>query len=974
MYIWLILFFLFFYRLKLVLNCIKMPEAKAKDRISSGDGVFNLSEQLGAKDTDASMIFMVVPNDTKNNNSSTTTAAIADSPLNLVINTKHTNETLGLKCAPITATAKTPLPSQNFTTDISFHDPMTVPTNPSNKLNYFPKTVSNFQGVPVTGQFLQRFGPFQYNSTSSGAPLVAFVNPTATSVIAHGLKPVFTAPSSFPSVETMNQIVYNSMPSAKANMTQHPASPVILVRSSAPLSKSGNFQYVMASAEKTSTSFAKTSPQVIFGNESGKFIPVATIVPNNASLVTNSQKTVTSVLSGEPVLSTNDSKYLEQDEGKKIDSKSVEAKTICQNHNSPWHPNTSNHSKTLTLSSRKTKLNSTLSMSQPLNLTLQSVSDSVSKHNDKNIPFTDRVCKQKYSSGKSSPSPGLVFHSSTASPSPIIFNSAAYSLPTQNVYLSNASHINLQRGFSSQSALGNSIVALNSNTYLGSSQGRSIDLLKSKTLSSSPRITQITEKNGHDEPSMTLKIDSIFSLADKPGAGSSRPVNINQKFHEKIKVKNPTKLVCKEKKIVVQRPGTTLSTSHRRQPQKNSKHSVKKRPKRKYNQSNIQREITHSILARKAPSQKGDITVSCHANDFQSLHPMTEEERKLNTFFTYLGLCPSSSLATNDDCNNSGVSGGSANGRCNVSREITRCFSCYVVVAMIIVPEDFIAINVSNPPASVNIPNKCSKECRHAFLNKQHSTTGIVPRNGELDSCWKIILQTQKCSHTRKKYCRKSKTKASDNLTGSHCRRVGCIGCSTKKPTTHNKTKYFRKSSKDSTTTDSVLSKEQTRRELFTNNKQGGKKIYAFNKKSSHHVKRLTENKKRILETDATCMNVLGEKNIPGLMKRKANQHRHSSAKVQKKDVLEVENMMDNCDIIESESVDEISPLVSNFLGIEDPCHNDSSLIPVKKVLKPEPIALPQGDISTSSERIQRLKEILKEKQKDLEIARQLLL
>lgn len=121
-------------------------------------------------------------------------------------------------------------------------------------------------------------------------------------------------------------------------------------------------------------------------------------------------------------------------------------------------------------------------------------------------------------------------------------------------------------------------------------------------------------------------------------------------------------------------------------------------------------------------------------------------------------------------------------------------------------------------------------------------------------------------------------------------------------------------------------------------------------------------------------MNVLGEKNIPGLMKRKANQHRHSSAKVQKKDVLEVENMMDNCDIIESESVDEISPLVSNFLGIEDPCHNDSSLIPVKKVLKPEPMALPQGDISTSSERIQRLKEILKEKQKDLEIARQLLL
>lgn len=119
-------------------------------------------------------------------------------------------------------------------------------------------------------------------------------------------------------------------------------------------------------------------------------------------------------------------------------------------------------------------------------------------------------------------------------------------------------------------------------------------------------------------------------------------------------------------------------------------------------------------------------------------------------------------------------------------------------------------------------------------------------------------------------------------------------------------------------------------------------------------------------------MNVLGEKNIPGLMKRKANQHRHSSAKVQKKDVLE--NMMDNCDIIESESVDEISPLVSNFLGIEDPCHNDSSLIAVKKVLKPEPIASPQGDISTSSERIQRLKEILKEKQKDLEIARQLLL
>ena len=967
----------FFFRLEPLLNYAKMPEAKTKDLISASDGVLNMNEQLGSKDADPSMFLMVVPNDTKPNDSSSNLTAVTESPLNLVMNTKHSNETLRMKCTTIATTAKTSLPSSKITTDISSPDSVTVPTNSANKLNYFPKTVSNIQGASVSGHLLQRIGPFQYNSSSSGTPLVAFVNPNpATSVIPHGLKPVFTAPSSIHSVDTMNQIVYNSMPSAKANVTQQPPTPVILVRSSAPLSKSGNFQYVMTQAEKNSPLFPKSTPQAIFGNESGKFIPVATIVPNNASLVTNSQKTVTSVLSGEPVLSTNDSKQPGQDQRKKIaGSTSVVSNPKRQSLSWPWYQNINSHSMVLQPSSTENmgnkKLDSSFSVTQPLNLTLQTVSDFTSKPSHKNTHFTDMMCK--YSSGKSSLSPNLVFNSSNASPSPIIFNSAAYSLPNQNVYLPTPSHLNVHKEFSSHSSFGNNMAALNSKPYLGTFQGRSIDLFKSKTISSSPMITQITEKNGHaaasNEPPMTLKIDSIFSLADKPGAASARPIDVNQKPSQKFKVNNSSKLACKDKKTVVPSPDT-LSKSRGRRPQKDTKHAVKKRSKPKYKRPNISREINHSILTRKDPVQKSDITVSCHANDFKSLHPMTEEERKLNTFFKYLGLCPSSSLTTHDACNSNGVwvgPGGSGNGRCNVSKELARCFSCYVVVPMFIAPDDFTMVDVNNPPASLKILDKCSKECRHAFLNRQHATTGIVPRNGELDSNWKIIPQAQKCSHARKKYCRKSKTKASGNLTGSHCRRAGCIGCSTKKPTTPEKIKYFRKNSKVKTVSSSIVTKEQTHREAYPHNKQNGKKAYTFNKNS-------IDSKKGILGKDATCINILGEKNIPALRKRKSNQDRHSNVKVLKKDVTEVENVMGNGDIMESESVDEISPLVSSFLDIEDSCQTEACLMPVKKVVKPEPIALPQADISASSERIQRLKEILKEKQKDLEIARQLLL
>lgn len=926
-----------------------MPEAKTNDRILTTGDVLNLSEQHSTTGIDASTYCMVEPNPenkTPNFNHS-------DSPLNLVINTNYSNEMMRLN----TATAKSSfITASQFTTDPTFMDSIRVPINPANKANYFPKPVSHFQGVPTSGHILQRIGQFHYNPTSSGTPLVAFVNPTATSVIPHGLKPVFKANSSIPSVDTMNRTVNTSISSAKPNVTPHLPTPVILVRSSSPLSKQGSFPCIMSPTEK-SMSFPKSLPQAIFGNESGKFIPVATIVPNNASLVTNSTKTVTSPLSVEPTLSTNKLKYQQQQNGVNNATHCAESKLTSHSPNPSWYPN--DHPIVLHHSSSEPMYNSKgFSMSQPLNLALQSVSNRIPCH--KNSNFIDMTNKQKYTSINSSqPSHKLFFHSTSASP-PIIINSAAYSLPNQHVTLTTPSQFNQPKGFSSNTTFQTDTNDLYSKSCARSYNGCSIDLLN---VDSPPSMTtQIPEKNGHDEFPMTLKIDSIFSLADKPATKSAlQPVN-GEKHVQKIKIKTSTKWVNKDKKtVIVQKSKRKLSKPCRYQPQKSAKTSVKKCLKLKYKRQNTQLEIAHSVWKQKAiAQQKSNIIVSCYANDFRSLHPISEERRKLNTFFKYLGLCPSSSVPSDGTASKNGMhveQRASANGQGNISKELARCFRCYVVVPLLKLPTSFSVMDTDDPLESFKLQDKCSKECRDEFLNKQHATTGIVPRNGELDSCWKIILQKPTCPHARKKYCRKSKMKASGSLTGSHCRRVGCIGCTTKDLTTHNKMKDFRYTNQYNIS--ETIEKEQT----FPYKTQGRKNLCSFNKKLVHKKERDMKKTK------------FGKTTVPVVRKRKANRSRYNGSKVLKKKVtVDLQNVMGSGDAIESESVDEISPFESSFLEIYDPARIEDSLIFAGKVVKPEPIALPPADISASSERIQRLKEILKEKQKDLELARQLLL
>lgn len=852
------------------------------------------------------------------------------------------------------------------------------------------KKPSDVECVPMAGSSLQ---PTTGHLPCVSTPLVAFVNPTATSLMSQTLKPVSSTSNSSP-------VCSSSQSAGKNNLHQQSAQQLIFVKSSVSQPKSDT--YVITAGEK-SNSFMKPASQTFFGNDCTKLIPVATIVPNNASLITNSKKNVNSDLHREPALTSQNFKQFKDD---KI---SLNTKMSLPHSSSMFHSNSSNILTTspsvpspLIFSSYNSKpelSDHTAAMSQPLNLTLQVVPQPFTNIESKNS-CSNQVRKSKYVPVQQFYHPNMALHS-LPNPHPTLNQTNQLQM-----FYSPVSHSCFTPPSISYNQFQNQTIPLrrsqpvDSNFALGSPYGQYINpgsqeqnsnpvsqahqinpvLHNHPITHNSSRFTQgafsntsvltnpvlLNTTGNCSDPPLALKIDSIYSLADNSENKCDLnlvPSTLGFKS-SKLGLSISGKISTESKENVKTKRKPSLQRPRGRPPQKTPKFVNKKqreiKPKR-IKASKPLRE-SKSVFSNNLPISREDITVSCHANDFESLKPITDEERKLNSFFKYLGLCRSSTVNTDKSkkcCDLSGGGGGKISSHCYVSRELARCFSCYLVVPKLNLPSDFSLMNTNDCLATVKTSEKCSKECRHNFLSKLGSTTGIVPRSGEIDFYWKIIPEIAKCSHTRKKYCRKSKMKAITNGIGSECKCVGCVSCPSKKPVNHGKINYLKKKVKTDISSPRMTVLKGIREKITTK--------YSKNEFTSRKLDKnlKTEDSKQFnngFRTDKIMYPIDKKKKLK------------SETFIGKADIKKVGNGPQECKETINTLLYHDKPHYHRAVETTPRLTFSDTPKPLTELDIPPKNNLPLiGSSCDSSDRIKRLKEILKEQQRDLEIARQYL-
>ncbi|GAB1600891.1 uncharacterized protein LOC115210227 [Argonauta hians] len=833
------------------------------------------------------------------------------------------------------------------------------------------------------------------NLPCGSSPLVAFVNPTATSLVSQNLKPVSSASNSSP-------VCSSSQATSKNNFHQQSsAQQLIFVKPSVTQSKSDAY---MASATEKSNNFMKPVSQTFFGNDCTKLIPVATIVPNNASLITNSKKNVNSDLHGEPVLASQNFKQFKDDKISPSSKMSLphSSEVLYSNSNNIMTTSPSLPSP-LIFSSYNPKpeiSGQSGAMPQPLNLTLQVVPQSLTNGEPKKI-CPNQAKKSKYVPFPQFYPPNMALHP-LQSPHP------SFNQTNQlQMFYRPVSH-NCFNPPIDYSQFQNQPIPLqrsqhpNSNLVLGSAYGQYINPVgreqNNNSVSQAHQIDPvhrnhpITHNSSHftqgtfnnsslfanpillnnardtsSDPPLALKIDSIYSLADNSEKKCDLSLGSSGFKSSKLALNISNKISAESKENVKTKTKSNLQRPRGRPPQKNPKFVNKKqrdnKPKKIKSVNKPLRE-SKSVFTNNSSISREDITVSCHANDFESLKPVTEEEKQLNTFFKYLGLCRSSTVNTDKSkkcCDLSVGTGNKISSHCYVSKELARCFSCYLVVPKLNLPSDFLLMDTNDSLDTVKTSEKCSKECRHNFLGELSSTTGIIPRSGEIDSYWKIIPEITKCSHTRKKYCRKSKLKAIANGIGSECKCVGCVSCPSKKPVNHGKMNYLKKKVKTDISPPKITVLKGIREKITTK----------YSKKEFTSSSKL---KKDIKSEDLKAFNndFRADETMYSLDKKK----------------LEIKSCIEKSDVkIESvQDQKELEKDVKTLLSPEkplsyQPIDTKSNLTfldtpkPLTELDIPKKNNLQLIDSSCdSSDRIKRLKEILKEQQRDLEIARQILM